>query len=70
MADRLNDKAKEIVRQCVDDAFAPAEARLRAKREQLEKEALAMAEDRATLNVCRERVKRHLEAMLPAPPAA
>ena len=70
LADRLNDEAKEIVRRSVDDAFAPAEARLRAAREGLKEEARAMAEDRAILNVCRERVKRHLEAMLPVPPAA
>ena len=69
-ADHLNDKAHEIVRVSVDDAFAPAEADLRAKREQLDKEARAMAEDRTILNACRERMKRHLEAMLPAPPAA
>lgn len=69
-ADRLNDKAKEIVRQNVDDAFAPAEAGLRAERAQLDKEARAMAGDRTTLNACRERMKRHLEAMLPVPPAA
>ena len=69
-ADRLNDEAKEIVRRSVDDAFAPAEARLHAAREGLKEEARAMAEDRAILNVCRERVKRHLEAMLPVPPAA
>ncbi len=69
-ADRLNDKAKEIVRRSVDDAFAPAEADLRAKREQLDKEARAMAEDRTILNACRERMKRHLEAMPPAPRVA
>lgn len=70
LADRLNDEAKEIVRRSVDDTFAPAEAPLRAAREGLKEEARAMAEDRAILNVCRERVKRHLEAMLPVPPAA
>lgn len=69
-ADRLNDAAKEFVHRSVDDAFAPVEASLRAGKERLEKEARAMAEDRAILNLWRERVERHLESMLSAPPAA
>ena len=69
-ADRLNDAAKEVVHRSVDAAFAPVEARQRAERERLEEEARAIAEDRATLDVCRDRVERHLEAMRPAPPAA
>ena len=63
-ADRMEDAAKMDVRKSVDAAFAPAEAVQRAGREKLAERDRKLAEDHETLNACRERVKRHLDALL------